>query len=145
LQKKMCLMCVYMRGLHTHLSCKHKCVSVCKCMHLSVCWHACICMNQILHVGTQRPTSMYGSSYVSIYICMQPCMHACTRICIHTYEHTCIHTCVHLHAPAQVSRLQSADGAACGRVPGPHVASDAVRGLLLHATWAHACVCTCDG
>jgi hypothetical protein len=77
---------------------------------------------------------------------MQACMHACMHMhaCIHTYT---LHTYAYkndaslsLRVPAQASRLQSADDAASGRVPGPHVAFVSVSGMLLHATWAHACV-----
>ena len=149
---------IYGSSTHTHtsfrLSHKQKYVSLCNCVRLCVYWRACICMNQIVHVGMQRTTTMYGSSYVSIHIHMRTCMHACLHTYMYTYiqanmhtnMHTYLHTCIHsLHVPAQASQQQSADDAACGRVPGPHVASVSVRGLLLHATWAHACVCTCDG
>jgi hypothetical protein len=94
---------------------------------------------------------MYTSRRVSVWIqqtmaCICPLLTCvCTQACIHTDKHACIYTCmrnacVSLHVPAQATLQQSADGAACGRVPGPHVAFVSVRGLLLHATWAHACV-----
>jgi hypothetical protein len=104
------------------------------------------CMHYIAsspHVG------IYVCMHVFVYTCMQTSIYVCKLTNMHTCIHACINRCTYTYThdaslsprvPAQESLQQSADDAAWGRVPGPHVALAAVSGMLLHATWELACV-----
>jgi hypothetical protein len=119
-------------------------------MRASICMLACMHLHESDCAYGNATDNYYVWCVVSEHLHLHAEMNACPHMYMYTYiqayihkrMHTYIHTCVHtLHVPAQASPHQQPDDAACGHVPGPHVASAAVRGLLLHATWAHACVC----
>jgi hypothetical protein len=109
----------------SHVSCQHKVVSVSVCM----CTCACVRMKEVVYMRTKRTCghpSNAGMYNEYIHRCMHACMHTYTHTYVWTYIHTYTYTYTHetslsLGVPAQVPLLQSADDAAWGRVPGPHV------------------------